>query len=138
MLRYLFGLIKWSFFKHSTTPYIILGRVWYLIVSTPDLCTLTSLELSQSFPIESSLRASPCLSSVPQGSVLMPILFLIFINDLPDNINSSVCLFTYDCVLYSSIYLLLGFHIFHEDLNSLALGEADWQMKVYVAKCHFR
>ena len=35
----------------------------------------------------------PVLSSVPQGSVLVPIPFLIFINDLPDNIRSSVRLF---------------------------------------------
>ena len=45
----------------------------------------------------------PVLSGVPQGSVLGPILFLIFINDLPDNIKSSVCLFADDCVLYRNI-----------------------------------
>ena len=43
----------------------------------------------------------PVLSGVPQGLVLGPVLFLIFINDLPDNIRSSVCLFADDCVLYT-------------------------------------
>ena len=43
---------------------------------------------------------------VPQGWVLEPILFLIFINDLPDNIKSSIRLFTDDCVLYSNIHSL--------------------------------
>ena len=44
------------------------------------------------------------LSSVPQGSVIGPILFLIFVNDLPDYIRSSVRMFTDDCVLYRNIY----------------------------------
>ena len=45
----------------------------------------------------------PVLSGVPQGSVLGPVLFFIFINDLPDNIRSSVRLFADDCVLYRNI-----------------------------------
>ena len=46
---------------------------------------------------------APVLSDVPQGSMLGPKLFLIFINDLPDNINSTVPLFADDCVLYRNI-----------------------------------
>ena len=46
----------------------------------------------------------PVLSGVLKGSVLGPILFLIFINDLPVNIRSSVRLFEDDCALYRNIY----------------------------------
>ena len=72
------------------------------------------------------------LSSVPQGSVLRPALFLIFINDLLDNIRSSVCLFTDDCVLYRKIHSLQDCMILQEDLTSLGQWEADWQMQFNV------
>ena len=78
----------------------------------------------------------PVLSGVPQGSVLGPILFLIFTNDLPDNIKSSVRLFADDCVLYRNIHSLQDCLILQEDLDSLGLWEANWQMKFNVAKCH--
>ena len=76
------------------------------------------------------------LSGVPQGLVLGPILFLIFINDLPDNNTSSVRLFMDDCVLYRNIHSLQDCLILQEDLDSLGVWEADWQMKFNVAKCH--
>ena len=76
------------------------------------------------------------ISGVPQGSVLGPILFLIFINDLPDKIKSSVRLFADDCVLYRNIHSLQDCLILQKDLDSLGLWEADWQMKFKVAKCH--
>ena len=78
----------------------------------------------------------PVLSGVPQGSVLGPVLFLIFINDLPDNIRSSVRLFADDCVLYRNIKTLTDCQILQDDLNSLGQRETDWQMKFNVAKCH--
>ena len=66
-----------------------------------------------------ALDPVPVLSSVPQGSVLGPILFLIFINDLPDNIRSSVRLFADDCVLYRNIHSMQDCFILQEDLTSL-------------------
>ena len=78
----------------------------------------------------------PVLSDVPQGSVLGPVLFLIFKNDLPDNIRSSVRLLADDCVLYRNIKPPTDCQILQDDLNSLGQWETDWQMKFNVAKCH--
>ena len=71
-----------------------------------------------------------------QASVLGPVLFLIFINDLTENIRSSVRLFANDCVLYRNIKSPIDCQILQVDLNSLAQWETDWQMKFNVAKCH--
>ena len=76
------------------------------------------------------------LSGVPHGSVLGPVLFLTFINDLPESIRPSVRLFADDCVIYRNIKSPMDYQILQDDLNSLAQWETDWQMKLNVAKCH--
>ena len=43
------------------------------------------------------------ISGVPQGTVLGPLMFLVYINDIDNNIQSSVHLFADDCILYRII-----------------------------------
>ena len=76
------------------------------------------------------------VSGVPQGTVLGPLLFLIYINDLPENINSSVRLFADDCVLYNQIKSVQDTKVLQRDLETLSSWEHRWQMSFNPDKCY--
>ena len=86
---------------------------------------------------KSSTNAS-VLAGVPQGSVLGPLMFLLFINDLLEYVHHSrYCfrLFADDCVLYWKIQSNSVIIKLQEDLDSLLQWESDWQMEFYPSKC---
>ena len=75
-------------------------------------------------------------SGVPQGTVLGPTLFLLFINDLHEHVSCSVRLFADDCLLYRITNNANDSNELQKDLSNLEKWEMDWQMKFNPEKCY--
>ena len=80
-------------------------------------------------------KSAPVTSGVPQGTVLGPSLFLVYINDLPEGLTSVVRLFADDTIVYRSIRSENDSYALQEDLGKLELWEGTWQMGFNVDKC---
>ena len=79
---------------------------------------------------------APVVSGVPQGSVLGPLLFLLYINDLPMGVESRLRLFADDCVVYRDVKTDADSAILQDDLDRLARWEQKWRMAFNISKCH--
>ena len=76
----------------------------------------------------------PVTSGVPQGSVLGPVLFLLFINDLPESVDCSVALFADDTLLYQEVTTTQDMRLFQHNLTSLGAWAMRWGMEFNVNK----
>ena len=75
------------------------------------------------------------LSGVPQGSVLGPALFLLYINDITEGITSPMRLFADDSVIYRAIKTQKDLKTLHHDLQKVFEWAERWNMKFNVYKC---
>ena len=74
-------------------------------------------------------------SGIPQGSVLGPILFVIFINDMPHVITNCCKLFADDAKLYRTIRTENDISSLQKDIDSLIQWSKFWQLPFNEDKC---
>ena len=84
---------------------------------------------------ETSIQTS-VTSGVPQGTVMGPLLFLLYINDIPNAISSKVRLFADDAILYREIKSPEDSLSLQKDLDALCEWGKTWQMSFNTTKCH--
>ena len=77
----------------------------------------------------------PVSSGVPQGTILGPLLFLLYVNDIADNLNSKVALFADDCVLYREVQTKDDQLELQNDLNKIFMWSTKWKMSFNPEKC---
>ena len=77
----------------------------------------------------------PVTSGVPQGTVLGPLLFLLYVNDMPDNLRFSLRLFADDALPYGVISMVKDGDQLQDDRRQLEVWHTKWQMVFNPSKC---
>jgi len=75
------------------------------------------------------------ISGVPQGSVLGPLLFLIYVNDLPGWIKTNIKMFADDTKLWNTIQHESDSQEMQEDLDTLREWSNKWLLDFNIEKC---
>ena len=75
------------------------------------------------------------ISGVPQGTILGPMFFLLFVNDMPDVVSSTAKMFADDTKLYRNIYSANDCKDLQEDLNALSAWSHHWLLRLNASKC---
>ena len=74
-------------------------------------------------------------SGVPQGSVLGPVLFVLFINDLPEVVENTCSMYADDTKIYAPIHNDGDVTSLQRDLDNLVCWADAWQLRFNASKC---
>jgi len=75
------------------------------------------------------------LSAIPQGSILGPVLFVLFISDIPDRVKFNIYLFADDPKIFREIASLNYQDRLQQDLDSLQEWETKWLLRFNTQTC---
>ena len=91
---------------------------------------------TQRVSVNNSLSSwSKVTSGAPQGSVLGPVLFIIYVNELPDLVDSTMKMYADDTKLYRSVMSREDAQKMQDDLDVLSDWSKKWLLQFNVAKC---
>jgi hypothetical protein len=76
-------------------------------------------------------------AGVPQGSILAPLLFLVFVNDITRNINSKIYLYADDTSIQREIVGPQDFETINNDLQTLSNWASQWRVQFNANKTKF-
>ena len=79
---------------------------------------------------------SDVVSGVPQGSVLGPIPFNMYVSDMPLIVNSPIVQFADDVKMFRTIVTVNDFLQLQQDMNLLYEWSRKWQLKFSISKCY--
>ena len=80
--------------------------------------------------------AGAVLSGIPQGTVLGPLLFVIYINDILDHVDSEGLLFADDAKIFRAITCKNDALLLQHDIMQLESWSDKWLLKFHPDKCH--
>ena len=77
------------------------------------------------------------ISGIPQGTILGPLLFLIYINDVMDVCKEGSEIFVYadDAKIFNHVNSIKDVHVLQTDLNSMDKWIKEWSLKLNISKC---
>ena len=107
------------------------GIGWSLLLWIEEFLTNRRQKVS----VRGTDSEAECITGVPQGFVLGPLLFVLFINDLPNHINSDISMFADDTQVHRRINDDTDKLQLKDDLDRLHNWSDKWLLRFNAKKC---